>query len=169
MRVIPPGGSIPPAARKRGKAEARSIRRARPERRPSTGRRRRRDQCFPIRTWTFEERPAFRRLRARLHGQFKPQLVQRRDPRLWPANSWFKMACTLPDDTAPSACLDHLRLIWRLRPLLRTPSAARASRKLALASGARHRPPQSRRFSAFNHQAPAMAALQPGAGASRWG
>ena len=54
--------------------------------------------------------------------------------------SWFKMASTLPDDTAPSASLDHLEAqAAPTRP--RAPPGPLG--KLAMASGARLRPPQS--------------------------
>ena len=52
--------------------------------------------------------------------------------------SWFKMASTLPDDTAPSASLDHLEA--QAAPTS-PQSAARASWKPAMASG--RSPPQA--------------------------
>ena len=68
MRGIPAKGAIPPAVRQRETAARRS--------RQPTGQRgvglgtkpcRGRAGYFPIKTWTFEEKPTFRRLSAKLH------------------------------------------------------------------------------------------------------
>ena len=68
MRSIPPRGAIPPGGRRRDSVVAHSTQGTTPTaRRPATEPRRGRAGYYPIKTWTFEEKPAFRRLRARMH------------------------------------------------------------------------------------------------------
>ena len=55
MRGIPPGGAIPPGARRRATSARRRKRSSDSAQPPHT-----------IKTWTFEEKPSFKRLRTRL-------------------------------------------------------------------------------------------------------
>ena len=74
-------------------------------------------------------------------GFWPPEMIRRQPYRFEPDwwTSWFKMASTLSDDTAPSASLDCLKA--RAAPT-HPRSAARASWKLTVASGARLGPAQ---------------------------